>query len=74
MAEWGKSKIMNLDDLFVSIREKIFSLIYQKNIDLNSLIFDLRTDKATFIDFFSHRNDNFFFYLQTLSLVENWEG
>lgn len=64
----------NLDNLFDNIKNTIFNLIYENNVDIDLLSFDLGIDSITFISNFSTRIDDFTFYLQTLSLVENWEG
>ena len=63
-----------LDNLFNNIKTTIFNLIYEKNVDIDLLSFDLGIDTITFITNFSKRIDNFTIYLQTLNLVENWEG
>lgn len=62
-----------LDNLFLSIRATIYNLIKANHIDMNALVFDLGVDKETFIKNFSQRINDFSFYLETLSLVENWE-
>ena len=64
----------SLDEQFYNIRSKVLENIQNKNIDIDYLAFDLGVDTQTFLDNFSHRIDNFYFYLQTLSLVEHWEG
>lgn len=63
-----------LDNLFLNIRTTILTLIKQNGVDMNALLFDLGIDKETFIKNFTHRINDFSFYLETLSLVENWEG
>ena len=63
-----------LDNLFYNIKNTIFNIINEKNIDIELLSFDLGIDSTTFISNFSKRINDFTFYLQTLSLVENWEG
>ncbi len=62
-----------LNSLFLSISDNIFRLIQEKNVDIDILAFDLGISRQTFIDNFSKRNKDFTFYLQTLSLLENWE-
>lgn len=62
-----------LDVLFVSIRNTILLMIKEKNIDIDCLAFDLGLNKQELLNNFSNRNDDFTFYLQTLSVVENWE-
>ena len=64
----------NIDTQFESIRFTIFENIQNKHIDIDCLAFDLGIDSKTFVDNFSHIIDDFSFYLQTLSLVEHWEG
>lgn len=63
-----------LDNLFLFIKNRVYSLIQDYNIDIDLLAFDLKMDRDTFIENFTQRIDDFNFYLQTLSLVENWEG
>lgn len=63
-----------LENLFLNIRDVIFALIQEKQVDIDALTFDLGIDKETFVNNFSKRIDNFAFYLQTLSLLENWES
>ena len=62
-----------LNSLFISLRSNIFQLINEKNIDIDILSFDLGISRQTFIDNFKSRIEDFTFYLQTLSLIENWE-
>ena len=62
-----------LNNLFFHIRERIFRLIQEKNVDVDVLAFDLGISRKTFIENFNKRIDDFTFYLQTLSLLENWE-
>ena len=62
-----------LNNLFFHIRESIFRLIQEKNVDVDVLAFDLGISRKTFVENFSKRIDDFTFYLQTLSLLENWE-
>ena len=64
----------NIENLFLSIRNTIFILIKENHVDVDALVFDLGIDRETFIQNFSKRVSDFTFYLQTLSLVENWEG
>lgn len=64
----------NLNKLFNDIRIYVFNTIRQKNIDIDCLAFDLRVDREEFINNFTHRIDNFGFYLQAILLVNNWEG
>lgn len=63
-----------LDNLFLFIKNRVYFLIQDYNIDIDLLAFDLKMDRDTFIENFTQRIDDFNFYLQTLSLVENWEG
>ena len=63
-----------LNNLFLRIRDSIFQLIQEKNVDVDALAFDLGISRQIFIDNFSKRINDFTFYLQTLSLLENWEG
>jgi len=62
-----------LDNLFFYIRKSIFGLIQEKNVDIDVLAFDLGISRKTFVENFNKRIDDFTFYLQTLSLLENWE-
>ncbi len=62
-----------LNNLFFHIRESIFRLIQEKNVDVDILAFDLGISRNTFVENFNKRIDDFTFYLQTLSLLENWE-
>ena len=62
-----------LNNLFLSIRDSIFRLIQEKNVDVDILAFDLGISRQTFINNFSKRINDFTFYLQTLSLLEKWE-
>ena len=63
-----------LDNLFLSMRDSIFRLIQDKNVDVDILAFDLGISRRTFIENFSKRINDFTFYLQTLSLLEKWEA
>ena len=63
-----------LDNLFLNIRDDIFRLIQEKNVGIDELAFDLGISRQVFIDNISRRIKDFSFYLQTLSLLENWEG
>ena len=63
-----------LDNLFLSMRDSIFRLIQEKNVDVDILAFDLGISRRTFIENFSKRINDFTFYLQTLSLLEKWEA
>ncbi len=65
---------MDLDKLFENIKNITFALLREKNVDINALLFDLGIDKETFIKNYTKRIKDFTFYLETLSLVENWEG
>ncbi len=62
-----------LNNLFLNIREDIFKLIQEKNVDINFLAFNLGISKNSFLENFKNRIDDFSFYLQTLSLLENME-
>ena len=62
-----------LNNLFFHIRENIFKLIQEKNVDVDALAFDLGISRQNLIDNFNQRVEDFTFYLQTLSLLENWE-
>lgn len=62
-----------LNNLFLCIRDNIFRLIQEKNVDVDVLAFDLGISRQTFINNFSKRINDFTFYLQTLSLLEKWE-
>ena len=62
------------DNLFLNIRNTIFTLMQEKQVDIDALTFDLGVNRETFVNNFSKRIDDFTFYLQTLSLLENWEG
>lgn len=61
-----------LNNLFLNIRDSIFRLIQQKNVDVDILAFNLGISRQNLIDNFNNRIDDFTFYLQTLSLLENW--
>ena len=63
-----------LDNLFLNIRNTIFTLMQEKQVDIDALTFDLGISREKFVNNFSKRIDDFTFYLQTLSLLENWEG
>ena len=63
-----------LNNLFFNIRDSIFRLIQEKNVDVDILAFDLGISRRTFIENFSKRINDFTFYLQTLSLLEKWEA
>ncbi len=63
-----------LDKLYNNIRKESLALIKEKNIDLEELMNKLDVTKDEFINYFTKRNDNFVFYLQTFSLLEHWEG
>ena len=60
--------------LYNNIKRDIIDIITEKEIDINALAFDLGIDTDTFINKLSNPSEDFCFYLQTLSLVENWEG
>ena len=61
-----------LNNLFLNIRDSIFRLIQQKNVDVDVLAFNLGISRQNLIYNFNNRIDDFTFYLQTLSLLENW--
>lgn len=63
-----------INNLFLQIRERIFRLIQEKNVDVDILAFDLGMSRKTFVGNFVNRIDDFTFYLQTLSLLESWEA
>ena len=62
-----------LNNLYLNIKNSIFRLIEEKNVDVDILSFNLGIDRNAFINNFSNRIKDFTFYLQTLSLLENWE-
>ena len=64
----------NLNDLFLQIRERVIYLIDLKDVDVDILSFELGISRDSFISNFSKKIDDFSFYLQTLSLLEHWEG
>ena len=64
---------MEENNLFYNIRDRILDCILEKNIDLNLLALNLGISKNTFITNLTSKTDDFTFYLQALSLVENWE-
>jgi len=63
-----------LDNLFINIRNRVYNLIKEKNIDLDLLSFDLKIDTDTFIRNFNTRIDDFNFYFAVLDLVERWDA
>ncbi len=63
-----------LNDMFQNIRGVVYKLIQEKNVDVDELAFSLGIGREAFIRNFSARIDDFTFYLQTLSLLEHWEG
>ena len=64
---------VKLNSLFYDIKDTIIRLIQKKNIDIDILAFNLGISRNTFIENFNKRIDDFTFYLQTLSILENWE-
>lgn len=62
-----------LNSLFINIRENIFKLIREKNVNIDVLAFNLGISRQTLINNFTMRIEDFTFYLQTLSLLEKWE-
>lgn len=60
--------------LLANLVKEIIDTIKIKNIDIESLAFDLGLETREFIDNLFTREKSFLFYLQTLSLVERWEG
>lgn len=62
-----------LNSLFFQVRERILFLIQEKNVDVETLLFNLDINKNTFINYLNKRTDDFTFYLHTLSLLEHWE-
>lgn len=62
-----------LNNLFIYLRQHIYTLIQDKNVDIDALAFDLGIDRQNFIENFNQRIEDFTFYLQTLSLLEKWE-
>lgn len=73
--QWRGMNLMDekLNSLFYQIRDSILNLMQEKNVDVDILLYDLGIDKNTFIQNLNTRIDDFTFYLQTLSLLENWE-
>jgi hypothetical protein len=63
-----------LETKFKDVKQRIFELIEEKNIDVDLLSFDLGIDRISFIENMSKIDDNYEFYLRTLELVEKWEG
>lgn len=63
-----------LNKLFLNIRNAIFRIIQVKQVDIDDLTFNLGISRNEFVENFSKRINDFPFYLQTLSLLENWEG
>ena len=63
----------NINNLYFHIRQRVFGLIKEKNIDIDILSFNLGISRNTFINNFINRINDFSFYLQTISLLENWE-
>lgn len=61
-----------LDNLFFNIRNTILNLIQEKKVDIDALTFDLGISRLVFINNLAKRIDDFTFYLQTLSVLENW--
>ena len=63
-----------INDLFFHIRDRIYRLIQDKNVDIDMLSFRLGVSRNTFVSNFSKRIEDFTFYLETLSLLEHWEA
>ncbi len=62
-----------LNRLFLYIRQIVLQLIYEKEINIDELAFDLGVKQEEFLNNFTQRNDDFTFYLDALSKVEHWE-
>ena len=63
-----------INSLFFHIRERIFRLIQEKNVNIDLLSFNLGISRDTFINNFNNKVEDFSFYLETLSLLEHWEA
>lgn len=62
-----------LDNLFYMVKEQVYKLMDEKDVDINILAFNLGIDTQQFINNFRTRINDFTFYLQTLNVLDNWE-
>ena len=63
-----------LNNLFYELRNTVFNMIREKNVDIDLLALELGTDRQNFIDNFTNRNEDFSFYLKTMELLDSWEA
>ncbi len=62
-----------LDNLFYMVKEQVYKLMEEKDVDINILAFNLGVDRKTFIENFTRRIEDFTFYLKTLDVLDDWE-
>lgn len=63
-----------LDKEFKKAKQHIFKLIEDKNVDVDTLSFELGIDRISFIENMSKIDGNYEFYLRTLDLLDKWEA
>lgn len=63
-----------LENEFKKVKQHIFKVIEEKNIDVDVLSFKLGIDRISFIENMSKIDNNYEFYLRTLDLLDKWEG
>ena len=63
-----------LDLIFEEIKNRVFELIQTKNVDIDAIAFDMKTNREAFLNSFNKRSENIGYYFEALHLLENWEG
>ena len=59
---------------FEVIREKTFNLLAKKNVDIEEFLDTLGVTREIFVENYSHDIHDFPFYIESLLILENWEG
>ena len=63
-----------IKDEIKKLKQNIFKLIEEKNVDVDMLSFELGIDRISFIQNMSKTDGNYEFYIRTLDLLDKWEG
>lgn len=72
--EKNQNNANNLNNLFIEIRTEIVKLIKEKEVDIDLLSLAVGITREEFVNRLYKKSNDFTFYLQTLSTLENWEG
>lgn len=64
--------MMDNNEFFYSIRNDSLKLIYEKNIDLDFLAFELGLDKNELVSLYDKQSDDLFIYLKIYNKLVEW--